>query len=260
MYVGEKSVSKTGHVGEIINIRNAKDIDVLIDNTYIREHIQYGNFKRGGFGSAFQPRICGVGFIGEGKYVSKNPDGSHTDAYRKWHDMLGRVYRKKELEKRPLYKATTVCEEWFNFQNFAKWYYENLIDIDEEVHIDKDIISGEQKIYSPETCCLVPRKINMLFVREKKKTEDNKLLPVGVSLQKKCISKYMAGVSINGKRIHRCGFDSPEEAFLWYKEEKEKHIKDVANEYKDILPKRTYEALMNYEVKPYPFTEEELAL
>lgn len=260
MRIGEKSVSKSGHTGEIVAYRTAKDIDVLIDGKYLREHIQYGNFKRGSFGSNLQPRICGVGYVGYGKYASKNPDGSHTDAYRKWHDMLCRIYREKELQKRPLYQVVSVCDEWLNFQNFAEWYYENLINTDEEIHIDKDIIHGEQKIYSPETCCLVPRKINTLFIREKKKYEENKLLPVGVQRTNGCINKYKAAVCVDGSIIHQGGFDSPEDAFAWYKQEKEKHIKEVADEYKEILPKRTYDALINYEVKPYPFTIEELAI
>lgn len=260
MKIGETSVSKTGHIGEIIAYRTAKDIDIIIDEKYLREHIQYGNFKRGCFGSNLQPRICGVGCIGYGKFKSKDQDGKHTDAYRKWHDMLGRVYRENSLKKRPLYQAITVCDEWLNFQNFAKWYYENLINTDEEIHIDKDIIHGEQKIYSPYTCCLVPRKINMLFIREKKRHEENIFLPVGVQKQKGCINKYKAQVSIYNKIIHKSGFNTPDEAFTWYKKEKEQHIKNVANEYKDILPKRTYDALMNYDIKPYPFTEEELAL
>ena len=258
--IGEKAISLSGHIGEIIAYRSTRDIDVLIDGKYLREHIQYGNFKRGRFGSNFQPRICGVGFLGDGKYGSKNPDGSHTDAYRKWHDMLERVYRKEELQKRPLYQVVTVCDEWLNFQNFAEWYYKNLIHTNEEIHIDKDIICGEQKIYSPETCCIVPRKINVLFIREKKKYEINKNLPVGVQRQSGCINKYKASVCIEGKIIHKCGFNSPEEAFAWYKKEKEKNIKNIANEYKDILPERTYNALMNYDVKPYPFTTEELAI
>lgn len=254
MRVGEKSISLSGHIGEIVIYRNAKDIDVLIDGKYLRKHIQYGNFKRGRFGSNLQPRICGVGCIGYGKYVSKNPDGSHTDAYRKWHDMLCRVYRKKALQKRPLYNAVTVCDEWLNFQNFAKWYYDNLIDTDEEINIDKDIINGEQKIYSPETCCLVPKKINALFIRERKRYKENNILPVGVGIRN---DQYSAGLSKNGKYISETGFSSPEDAFAWYKQEKEKYIKEVANEYKNILPERTYNALMNYKVKPYPFTQEE---
>lgn len=260
MKIGEKAISKTGHIGEIVAYRNSKDVDVLVDGKYLREHIQYGNFKRGGFGSRLQPRICGVGCIGYGEYVSKNPDGSHTDAYRKWHDMLGRVYNEKSRQKNPFYQVVTVCDEWLNFQNFAKWYYENLIDTDEEIHIDKDIINGEQKIYSPETCCLVPRRINELFIRTRKRNEKNKSLPAGVIPQNGCINKYKTGININSKYICQSGFNSPEEAFAWYKQEKEKYIKEIANEYKDILPKRTYDALMNYKVKPYPFTEEEYAI
>lgn len=258
MEIGEIRTSITGHVGELVAIRSAKDVDILIDGKFLREHAQYGNFKRGRFGSREQTRICGVGHIGEGKYVSKNLDGTHTEAYRKWHDMLSRCYREKSLERRPLYRVVTVCDEWLNFQNFAEWFYANKIDVNEEIHIDKDIICGEQKSYSPETCCIVPKTINSLFIRTRKRHENNKDFPVGVFKNDRG-KKYGARVSVDGKAIFKCSFDTPEEAFQWYKEEKEKHIKDVANRYKDVLPQRTYDALVNYEVKPYPFTEGELA-
>lgn len=259
MKIGDKAVSLSGHIGEVVAIRSARDIDVLVDGKHLRQHIQYGNFIRGRFASRTQKRICGVGCIGEGEFVSKNPDGTHTEAYRKWHDMLGRCYREASLKKRPLYRVVTVCDEWLNFQNFAKWYYENKIDIDEEIHIDKDLICGEQKIYSPETCCIIPRNVNLLLKRTRKVLEESKDLPMGVGRTIGCKNKYFAHVYEQGKYVHKGGFDTPEEAFEWYKEEKERFIKEVADRYKDVLPERTYNALINYEVKPFPFTEEELA-
>lgn len=258
MEIGDKAVSITGHTGELVAIRNAKDVDVLIDGEFLREHIQYGNFIRGRFGSRLQKRICGVGCIGDGEYLSKNPDGTHTEAYRKWHDMLMRCYREKSLQRNSIYRVVKVCDEWLNFQNFAKWYYENKIYIDEEINIDKDIINGEEKIYSPETCCVVPKTINSMFIRSRKTNERNLKLPVGVQKPKRGL-KYKAQVCKDGQMIAKTGFSTPEEAFEWYKSEKENHIKEVADRYKDVLPERTYNALINYEVKPFPFTEEELA-
>ena len=40
-----------------------------------------------------------------------------------------------------------------------------------------------------------------------------------------------------------------EEAFQAYKQAKEQYIKEVAEEYKDKIPYRLYEAMMNYEVE-----------
>lgn len=255
MEIGETVVTKNGRKLEIVAIRNYFDIDVLIDDKYLREHAIYGNFKSGNVRSPFQPLTCGVGYMGVGEYRSKDENGNITQAYQKWNDMMKRCYRKKSLEKNPTYKIVEVCEEWHNFQNFARWFYENKINVkDEEIHIDKDIIDGESKIYSPETCCIVPKTINALFIRGRKVYDNRNELPTGVVPH---YTTYMAQVSIYGKR-KRGYFKTPEEAFQWYKVEKEKHIKEVTERYKDVLPQRTYDALMNYEVKPYPFTEEEL--
>ena len=49
------------------------------------------------------------------------------------------------------------------------------------------------------------------------------------------------------KRFLGC-FNTPQEAFQAYKTFKEALIKEVANEYKEQLDSRVYEALMNYEV------------
>jgi len=50
------------------------------------------------------------------------------------------------------------------------------------------------------------------------------------------------------KRQHLGYFNTPQEAFQAYKTFKEDLIKQVANEYKEQLDCRVYEALMNYEV------------
>ena len=52
----------------------------------------------------------------------------------------------------------------------------------------------------------------------------------------------------NGKTKYIGRFNTPQEAFLAYKTFKEALIKEVANEYKEQLDSRVYEALMNYEV------------
>ena len=250
LYIGEKSINKNGNVGIITNIKNSKDIDIIIDDTYVRKHIQYGNFIRGHFGSKNQPKICNVGYIGEGQYKSKDESGVHTEAYRKWHDMIERCYNPSAIKKRHLYKDVIVCEEWFNFQNFAKWYDENKIDY-EDTHLDKDIIGKKSNLYSPNTCCVVPREISMIFTRTPKSHNDD--LPVGVLKMPRCISKYIAGICMNGKYIVKSGFDNPDDAFEWYKNQKKLKIRNVAEKYKDILKPNVYETLLNYDIDPYPY-------
>ena len=46
-----------------------------------------------------------------------------------------------------------------------------------------------------------------------------------------------------GKYYDQGTFDTPEEAFMKYKEVKEVYIKEVADKYKDVIDPRVYEAL-----------------
>lgn len=58
----------------------------------------------------------------------------------------------------------TVSSEWYNFQNFAEWYAEEYV---KGWELDKDILSG--KVYSRDTCFIVPREVNtaLIGVRDK---------------------------------------------------------------------------------------------
>ena len=49
--------------------------------------------------------------------------------------------------------------------------------------------------------------------------------------------------------IHLGFFDTIEEAFNTYKIEKEKYIKQIADEYKNRIPKKLYKAMYNYKVE-----------
>ena len=56
------------------------------------------------------------------------------------------------------------------------------------------------------------------------------------------------GKWVRGQKHIGC-FDTQEEAFRAYKTFKEALIKEVANEYKDKLDPRAYQALLNYTVE-----------
>jgi hypothetical protein len=70
------------------------------------------------------------------------------------------------MNKHITYQDVFVCEEWHNFQVFAKWFYENYYKILGEImNLDKDIIKKGNKIYGPEYCAFVPQTINKLLVK-----------------------------------------------------------------------------------------------
>lgn len=198
-------------------------------------------------GVQYIPTVCGVGYIGEGIYkVSENR--KHKIEYDRWKGILRRCYDEKERFKNSTYDVVTVCDEWLCFQNFAKWWHENYYEIEgQNMQIDKDILNKGNKVYSPENCIFVPQEINSLFTKANKHRGD---LPIGVSYDKKR-NKYRAYCSVKKKLIAiGNNFNSSEDAFyLGYKPFKEKVIKELAEEYRDKIPKELYEALYRYEVE-----------
>lgn len=251
--MGRRKIDRTGEVGvnndgeEMVIIRygDADDIDVQFDDGVIVEHNQYGNFKKGNIKNPMTPSSYGVGFIGKGRFKPCDENGKLTKCYKVWVSMLKRCYCSKYQEKNPSYKGCTVCQEWWNFQVFAKWYYEHYYEFEnEKMSLDKDILNKGNKVYSAETSVFVPQFINTLFI---KCDNSRGNYPIGVY---KKGNKFGAQLSKgNGKQIYLGAYDTPQEAFLAYKQAKEEFIKEVAEKYKQKIPYELYQAMMNYEVE-----------
>lgn len=135
-------------------------------------HLNNGFIK-----NPFHPKLYGVGYYGDGPY-SATINGMNTKEYSVWSDMLQRVYDPRVQVKKPFYMGSTVDARWHNFQVFADWYSNNPFNYP-DYQIDKDILIRGNKVYSPETCCLVPNVINTQFRDMSSYMVDNGL-PVGV--------------------------------------------------------------------------------
>ena len=235
----------------ITRYKNTKDLDVYFPEfNWTFNNTNYKDFKNGNIKCPYEKRVYGVACIGEGNYKSRDENHKKTKCYITWHTMLERCYNLKTQEKHPSYKNCKVCDEWLNFQNFARWYYENYYEIENErMCLDKDILVKGNKIYSPDTCIFVTNRINVLFTKNNKNRGE---YPLGVSYNKGMnkFATQMCKIS-NGKKIYiNLGYYStPEDAFMTYKTAKEKYIKEVAEEYKDKIPNNLYEAMYNYEVE-----------
>ena len=186
--------------------------------------------------------VCGVGINDlYGSNLSK------TDCYFTWKSMLERCYGSNKTQRNRSYEDCDVCDEWLLFSNFKEWYDETAPEKIKEYHLDKDLFSAKyNKIYSPKTCCFLPKEINILLVRNKKRRGN---LPIGVSIDKRTNS-FRCCLSINGKTFCRYAKDKTE-AFNVYKEIKEKHIKEIACKYflKHKITEKVYKALINYKIE-----------
>lgn len=182
--------------------------------------------------------VCKIGYLGIGKYNSCE-NGKETRCYQRWVSMIERCYSEKSLIKRPSYIDCSVAPEWHNFQNFAEWYY---LHYNNDYQLDKDILVKGNKIYSPDTCCFVPKEINLLVVNHKKFKRG--IYPIGVKINDS--GRFMART-----RYKSLGtFDTIDKAFEAYKNYKESLIKTTAKEYfeKDLITEKVYTALLNYEI------------
>jgi len=244
--IGETGVNFYGTPMQIVKYDGATNIIVEFDDNYkYTTKTTYQYFKKGWVSNPYDLSVYGVGFLGTGIFTMSSETG-RTPSYKCWSRMLERCYSKNQSETNPTYVGCTVCEEWYNFQNFAEWHHENCYRIsNKRMESDKDILVKGNRIYSPETCCFVPQNINALFIKSDVARGNHY---IGVSKDKKH-DKFISNCSnINGKS-YLGYFDTPEEAFYAYKEFKEKYIKQVAEEYKGKIPNRLYQAMINYEVE-----------
>lgn len=183
--------------------------------------------------------------IGEGRYKSRKD----KKAYDCWNSMMRRVYLSDKFTNWSTYKNTEVCQEWHNFQNFAEFYYDNIYKLpnSERVDLDKDILQHGQKkkIYSPDTVIFCPHSINSAIALMARRNQNSKI-PIGVYQDG---NAYIADCGYSMHKRIKQRFDNPIDAFNFYKQNKEKYIKDLAEKYREWIPKRLYDALMAYEIR-----------
>lgn len=258
--VGETKLNYQNSTMTIVLYNNVQDIVVEFQDKYkSKVHTTYQNFKNGSVKNPYCPSVLHVGAIGS-KY---NPYDIYYDnngkkinkvkkEYRLWKHMLERCFDNDYKERQPTYKDVTCVDDWALFENFYEWIkdqenYDKWLNGDLWC-LDKDILCKGNKIYSPETCCLVPMKVNNLFISNKVNRGDN---PIGVV---KFNNKYRAicNNQLLDECVHLGMFNSQMEAFEAYKLYKESIIKQVAKEEfnnKNITEK-CYNAMIHYEIEP----------
>lgn len=244
-HLNEERYNNQGCLMKIVEYNSNKSIIVEFQDEYkFKTNTSYKNFKEGIVRNKYFKCIFNIGCIGDS--ISKI-NGIHKNSYRMWYNMMFRCYNKKAQEKNKNYKPCYVCDEWLCYENFEKWYNENYYEVDNEVmSLDKDILIHNNIIYSPNTCLIIPQKINSIFIKAKSTRGE---YPIGVyKYEKYKKKKFIAYSNKNNKRYFLGYYKTPEEAFQAYKEFKEDYIKEIANEYKNRIPEKVYNALINYEV------------
>jgi len=175
--LGEVHKTKEGYFVKIVEYVNSRNCTVEFENGIRVAGRNYFEVSDGIITNPIHKRFLGIGFIGVGKYDMVKNSKAHK-RFTCWYGMLSRCYSKNVKYAQKAYSDCYVCEEWHNFQNFAKWFEDNYIG---GFDLDKDILFKGNKIYGPETCCFVPHEINRIFT---KKTKRDLTLPTGVQRRK----------------------------------------------------------------------------
>jgi hypothetical protein len=245
--IGEVGTNNHGTKMQIIAYRGAKDIDVKFEDGYIKSNVAYSKFKDGKISNPYDHTLYGTGYLGEGSYMV-TIDNNLTPQYKAWISLLKRCFDASYNLNHFAYRDCTVCNEWLNFQVFAKWYNENYYEINgQRMELDKDILCKGNKVYSPETCVFVPQTINNIFIKQCDKRGE---YPIGVCYTHRYKKKFMSQCRDNcGNRVDLGHYETPDEAFCAYKSFKEKIIKDTANRYINQIPEKVYAALISYVVE-----------
>lgn len=234
IFIGDRFNTRRSGMCEVIYYDNCNKIKVRFDNSGFEVWVRSGNLVLGNIFDKLANNNGGVGRIGLGHY-SLSKDGKDSEEYRKWYNMIHRCYVDNRVTT---YANCSVCEEWLNFQTFAKWMQSQTYELG--WHLDKDLLVSHNKIYSPDTCCFLPSEVNNLIVVKKKR---GNALPTGVN---KVGNKYRATIRIGMNNKHLGYFKNIEDAYKAYSVEKINHIKCVAEKWKGVISNKAYLALLDY--------------
>jgi len=231
-HIDEKHITTEGYECKVIDGGSKNGYCTIQIENWVHE-ARYCEVKVGKIKYPYHKSIHGVGYIGTGMHnVSRN--SKLTKAYKTCHDMMARCYSEKCQIKHPTYKDVAVCEEWHNYQNFAKWFEDNYVD---GYHLDKDLLSGDKKIYSPSMCIFIPQGLNTFLSNNHKNNNSGK---TGVMLHSRD-KKWTGAASLDGKSKSIGYFSVKDDAVLAYASLRREYSDIWKYRMTGILPKEAIE-------------------
>lgn len=175
------------------------------------------------------------GYINQSHNTDKNMSISHEKSYILWERLI-QIDRGNDRNA-----DGTLCEEWKQYDNFKKWYDDNLYDIDEEeLEFSYRFWDVNNDYISPETSALIPIDVNKI-VRNLIRSVRTGLM-LNVSVQKNLYQIKMFGEIIASS-------NNKEEIYEIRKTIFKRQMIDLAEKYKGIIPRKIYDRLLNFELK-----------
>ena len=110
--------------------------------------------------------------------------------------------------------------------------------------VDKDLLNANNKLYSSENCIMILNLFNLAITINKSSNYDL----YGV-YKRNYVIKCWVGRLQCGEKTIRKGFYTPLEAQEWYIQEKNNYIHQLAEENKELIPQKVYDAMIKYDVR-----------
>lgn len=221
---------------EVIELLRAPKIKIKFLATGYECVVFRGNLPRGSFRDPYARVVEGVGYMGVGVHCSR------SRAFNVWNNMIKRCYEKIKAHNNVTYEGCSVESSWHNYQNFAEWYYKQLNNGVNE--LDKDLLVRGNKVYSEDTCTLIPYQLN-IALQENRVNRGH--FPPGVYFKKKN-KNFIAQLALgDGVQKHLASCATAEEARRIYLSAKKEQLKELAEQYKHLISEEAYHALYKWE-------------
>ena len=159
--------------------------------------------------------------------------------------MLRRCYDESFHKTMPTYKTCSVSEDFKFYPIFKEWCRKQVSFNLKGFTLDKDLLVKGNREYSAETCCFLPEEINLVLVKCDGIRGD---YPIGVSFDVRQ-NAFSSSVSVGSRKKHLGYFETSYDAFVAYKDAKERLLKELAEKYKEVIDVRAYKALLDYKVE-----------
>lgn len=237
--VGDTFTTNEGCIATVIRIRGSIDIDVTFNDdwSYVR-NVRLDSLNRGAVKNPYHPSVYGLGYMGVGDY-RPYLNRVRCKAYTVWLNMLKRSY----YTKYAYYADSTVCKEWLSYQVFAEWYYNHPYCI-EGYQLNKNIPDANNRVYSPETCTLVPQQVGNLFRKDCFLESSDSGVGTGINFT---YNRYVVHIGSTEVGRYRT-LELAVSARALYRAE---YILALANKFKEVMAPEVYEAMSLLAFQPY---------
>mgnify|MGYP001423318249 CR=1 FL=1 len=221
MYIGKIIKNNLGSEWVILSIVGKKLTLESVSNSEILV-VYESSAKRGDFLGKFDKTVHGIGCNG---YISKPFTKKDKMC---WRDMILRCLSNKGTENCASYLSIKVSEDFLVFSKFLDWLHEQKpYSLIGDWQLDKDLFFNGY--YSKESCCILPREVNLSLIGIRSTRSNTGLTGVSFCKREKT---YVAKIHKFGVHYNLGSFKSPIDAYNTWKEAKLAHLQELAEKYK----------------------------